>query len=78
MIAELEKSSGKKSGKEFGVHANPEFLREGSALHDFDNTPFVVIGSVGGDDGCILEELSEGTGSVFRTNVKTAETLKYI
>ena len=31
VIPELEKSSGKKAGIDFTVHANPEFLREGSA-----------------------------------------------
>lgn len=41
----LEKSSNKKSGKDFNITANPEFLREGTAIKDFFNPPFIIIGS---------------------------------
>jgi GDP-mannose 6-dehydrogenase len=78
VIPELEKTSGKKAGADFSVHANPEFLREGSALHDFENPPFVVIGNPAHQDGKILEKLYENTGPVFHTSIKTAETLKYV
>ena len=60
------------------MHTNPEFLREGSALYDFDNPPFVVIGSAATRDGVLLEQLYEGTGPTFHTSIKTAETLKYV
>jgi GDP-mannose 6-dehydrogenase len=78
VIPELEKTSDKKAGVDFSVHANPEFLREGSALYDFDNPPFVVIGNPVHHDGKILEKLYEGTGTVFHTSIRTAETLKYV
>jgi GDP-mannose 6-dehydrogenase len=78
VIPEMEMSSGKKAGADFSVHANPEFLREGSALHDFDHPPFVVIGSAENSDGSPLEKVYEGTGPVFHTSIRTAETLKYI
>jgi GDP-mannose 6-dehydrogenase len=78
VIPELEKTSEKKAGRDFSVHANPEFLREGSALHDFDNPPFVVIGNPPDHDGKTLEKLYAGTGPVFHTSIKTAETLKYV
>jgi GDP-mannose 6-dehydrogenase len=78
LIPALETSSGKKAGCDFTVHANPEFLRESSALHDFDNPPFVVVGSAADKDGVLFERLYEGTGPVFHTSIKTAETLKYV
>jgi GDP-mannose 6-dehydrogenase len=78
LIPALESSSGKKTDRDFTVHTNPEFLRESSALHDFDNPPFVVIGNSMGADGLLLEKLYEGTGPVFHTAIKTAEMLKYV
>ena len=41
----VEKISGKKNNLDFGIVSNPEFLREGSAIKDFFNPPYTVIGS---------------------------------
>jgi GDP-mannose 6-dehydrogenase len=41
----LERSSGKKAGRDFGVCINPEFLREGSSVKDFYEPPFTLIGA---------------------------------
>ncbi len=45
VVPALEESSGLAAGDGFGVCVNPEFLREGSSLHDFRNPPFTLIGS---------------------------------
>jgi GDP-mannose 6-dehydrogenase len=78
LIPALENSSGKKAGRDFAVYTNPEFLRESSALYDFDHAPFVVIGSASSAAGSLLERLYEGTGPIIQTTIKTAEMLKYV
>ena len=44
VIPALERTSGKKYGTGFGVAVNPEFLREGTAIHDFRNPPMTLVG----------------------------------
>src|SRR5262245_43711675 len=46
VIPTLEACSGKRAGVEFGVCINPEFLREGTAVHDYYHPPKTVIGEV--------------------------------
>lgn len=44
----ISRISDKKVNEEFGIVSNPEFLREGSALEDFWNPPYTIIGSNSG------------------------------
>jgi GDP-mannose 6-dehydrogenase len=39
VIPVIAKASGKRAGVDFGVGVNPEFLREGTAIFDFDHPP---------------------------------------
>jgi GDP-mannose 6-dehydrogenase len=45
LIPLLEQTSGRRVGEDVGVCVNPEFLREGSAIRDFEAPPFTVVGS---------------------------------
>src|ERR687898_407306 len=44
VIPALERASGKKYGAGFGATVNPEFLREGTAIHDFRHPPLTLVG----------------------------------
>lgn len=41
----IEQASGKAHLESFGVASNPEFLREGTAVYDFWNPPYTVVGT---------------------------------
>jgi GDP-mannose 6-dehydrogenase len=78
VIPILEKFSGKKAGQEFGVCINPEFLREGTAVHDYFHPPKTVIGELNRASGDLLANLyAKIPGPVIRTDVDTAEMVKY-
>jgi UDPglucose 6-dehydrogenase len=75
----LEKVSGKKAGKDFGIGMNPEFLREGEAVQDFMFPDRIVMGAIDKKALGFLEELYRPFNYVdkLRTNNKTAEMIKY-
>ncbi len=78
VIPALEAHSGKRAGGEFGVCINPEFLREGTAVHDYFNPPKTVIGEFSPASGDLLASLYEGMpGPLIRTDIETAEMVKY-
>jgi GDP-mannose 6-dehydrogenase len=79
IIPILEECSGKKAGVDFGVCNNPEFLREGSAVRDFDAPPKTVIGEVDPESGEILAKLyGKLDAPLIRTSVEAAEMVKYV
>ena len=78
VIPTLEEFSGKTAGVDFGVCNNPEFLREGTAVHDFYHPPKTVIGETDTRSGDLLSELYvKMDAPKIRTDVKTAEMVKY-
>jgi UDPglucose 6-dehydrogenase len=62
----------------FSVVSNPEFLREGSAVHDFTNPDRIVLGST---DRSAAEKVAELyaplAAKVIITDLRTAEMIKY-
>jgi GDP-mannose 6-dehydrogenase len=78
VIPILEKHSGKKAGEEFGLCINPEFLREGTAVHDYYHPPKTVIGEVNKASGDVLANLyARLPGPLIRSDIETAEMVKY-
>jgi GDP-mannose 6-dehydrogenase len=78
VIPTLEQASGKRAGIDFGVCSNPEFLREGTAVHDYHHPPKTVIGETDERSGELLLQLYAGMDApVVRTDVETAEMVKY-
>jgi GDP-mannose 6-dehydrogenase len=78
VIPALESASGKKAGRDFGVAINPEFLREGSSIKDFNNPPFTLIGADDEMTTARLCSLYEEIGApVITIGIKEAEMVKY-
>ena len=70
------------SGNSFGLAVNPEFLRQGTAIHDTLNPHAIVIGSDDKGSGYALEKFyrrldRDKSPPVIRTNTVTAELVKY-
>lgn len=79
VIPVLEKSSGKRMGKDFGVCVNPEFMREGTAVADFMEPSVTVIGACNSNHSRMLREVYAWVpGQIFETNFRSAEMVKYV
>jgi len=78
VIPTLENASGKKYGTGFGVTVNPEFLREGTAIHDFRNPPLTLVGHNYKSDAAPTEALyARVQAPLVTTSIRTAEMMKY-
>lgn len=75
----LEKSSGKRVGKDFGLCFNPEFLREASSVKDFYEPPFTLVGVSHERDAEAVRSLYGWLEAEFIVvDIRTAEMVKYI
>jgi GDP-mannose 6-dehydrogenase len=78
VIPALERTSGKQYGSGFGVTVNPEFLREGTAIHDFRNPPVTLVGHNYRSDAQPTEALyTKVEAPLVTTSIRTAEMIKY-
>jgi GDP-mannose 6-dehydrogenase len=79
VIPTLEKHSGLAAGTGFGICFNPEFLREGSSVYDYDNPPKLVIGTDVAADAEKVRALYEGIETrTIVTRLEVAEMVKYV
>ena len=78
VIPILEDCSGKKAGVDFGVAINPEFLRESTAIKDYNCPPMTVIGELDQRSGDMLVALyQELDAPLLRRSIEVAEMIKY-
>ena len=68
----------KASDARFAVVSNPEFLREGSGVHDFMNPDRIVLGSTSREAAELVADLyTPLQATVIITDLRTAEMIKY-
>ena len=77
----LERTSHLTAGRDFGLCMNPEFLRQGSAMHDTLHPDRVVIGEYdrrsGKALGDVLNAFYEGAVPLLTMGLESAEMVKY-
>lgn len=74
----IEEESGKKDGADFYVCYQPEFLREGTSIRDYDKPPFTVVGAGTEPPVARLRELFGHLPCEFHiTSIRAAEMVKY-
>jgi GDP-mannose 6-dehydrogenase len=79
VIPALESASGLRSGVDFTVCYNPEFLREGTAVADFLQPPYTILGASQPEALTPLRQLyADIPGAVFETATTIAEMAKYV
>lgn len=80
----VEEHSGKKAGVDFGLVMNPEFLRQGQAVHDSLNPDRIVIGEHDKRAGEVIHQIykdyvnDQGQSvPILHVEIKAAELIKY-
>ena len=78
VIPTLERASGRTYGEGFGVSVNPEFLREGTALRDFQKPPLTLVGHNHAMDATQTVGLYAAMDApLIDTTIRVAEMVKY-
>lgn len=79
VTAILEERSGKKHDVDFAVVSNPEFLREGTAVKDYYEPSFTLVGSSSARATDIMKEVYKEIHAPFITaEIRVAEMMKYV
>jgi len=78
ILPALERGAGAPAGERFGFCVNPEFLREGTAVADFDRPPYTVIGELDPRSGDVLAQVyARLDAPLHRVGLGAAEMIKY-
>ncbi len=80
VMPELERASGKKCGRDFGLCYSPDFIALGNIIHDYLNPDFNLVGEFDERSGDLLErsygELMENDPPCKRMTLENAELAK--
>lgn len=75
----IAEHSGKSFNQDFAMVSNPEFLREGTAITDYFNPPYTLIGSEHPKALEMVASLYMGIDApLYKTELKVAEIIKYV
>lgn len=75
----IENASGKTKDKDFSVVTNPEFLREGNAIYDFNNPEIILVGTNNTIAKNTLKQLYSNINAEFiDTDINIAEIIKFV
>jgi GDP-mannose 6-dehydrogenase len=79
-VAEIiARTSNRKSGEDFAVVSNPEFLREGTSVRDFLKPPYTLLGSDCEWATEVMRGVYAGIEAPFiTTEPRVAELMKYV
>ena len=78
VLPEVEQASGRSAGDGWDVCTNPEFLREGTSLRDYDAPPRILVGEREPGGGAPVLSLYEGVEAErFSVPLEVAEAIKY-
>lgn len=79
VVPRLVETSARAVGEGLHVGFNPEFLREGSSIKDFETPPFTIVGSATERGYEVMETLYSGLDApFFRVSITLAESVKYL
>lgn len=79
VIPALEASSGRIAGQGVGICYNPEFLREGTSVHDFYHPPFTVVGELDPQAAEVTASLYQSLDApLLMVPLEAAEMVKYV
>ena len=74
----IEKASGRTLNVDFGMAANPEFLREGTAVRDFFEPPYTIIGATCDQSESVLRRMYQDLSApLYSLLPEEAEMIKY-
>jgi GDP-mannose 6-dehydrogenase len=75
----IENFSGLRQGRDFFCAFNPEFLREGTSIADYENPPKIVVGTEHEAAARVLKDIYGRFGApMIVTSPRVAELVKYV